>query len=111
MSRIEMASQAVMRGLSTGLWTHPRFVALWAAQTISHMGTHVGALALTLTAILILNATPAQMGVLGAARFLPQLFVSLFAGALVDRLPRRPIMIAADLARAALLLSIPVAAA
>ena len=67
-------------------------------------------LALPLTAILTLDATPAQLGILTAAATLPSLLVSLPAGAWVDRLRRRPVLIGADLGRALLLGSIPLAA-
>jgi MFS family permease len=99
-----------MRFRLTGLWRHPDFVKLWTGQTISLIGSQVTFLALPLTAVLVLNATPAQMGVLTAAGAIPSLLVGLFAGVWVDRRRRRPILIAADLGRAALLLLIPVAA-
>ena len=67
-------------------------------------------LALPLTAILTLDATPAQLGILTAAANLPSLLVSLPAGAWVDRLRRRPVLIGADWGRALLLGSIPLAA-
>ncbi len=94
----------------TGLWRHPDFMKLWAGQAISVGGTAVTDLALPLTAALTLRATPAQMGVLGALEVLPYLLVSLLAGVWVDRLRRRPVLIAADLGRAGLLASIPIAA-
>ena len=94
----------------TGLWRHPEFVKLWTGQTISQFGTQVSQLAIPLTAVLVLNASPAEMGLLGAFEFSPFLLLSLFAGVWVDRLRRRPILIVADIARAALLGSIPLAA-
>ena len=94
----------------TGLWRHPDFVKLWTGQTISLIGSQVTFLALPLTAVLTLNATPAQMGFLTAAGAIPSLLVGLFAGVWVDHRRRRPILIAADMGRAALLLLIPVAA-
>jgi MFS family permease len=84
------------------------FLKLWAGQTISSFGTMFGALALT--ALVYLDATPAEMGLLAAAQGLPVLLLALFAGVWVDRLRRRPIMIAADLGRAALLVTVPAAA-
>ncbi len=86
------------------------FNRLWAAQTISLLGSEVSTLAIPLTAVLTLGASPAQMGLLIASQQLPWLAVGLFAGAWVDRLRRRPILIAADVGRAVLLVSIPVAA-
>jgi MFS family permease len=94
----------------TGLWRHREFRRLWAGQTISLVGSQVTLLALPLTAVLSLKASPVQMGVLGAVQFAPFLLVGLFAGVWVDRLRRRPILMAADFGRAVLLSSIPAAA-
>ena len=92
---------------ATSLWRHRDFVRLWAAQTVSLFGSQVTTLALPLTAALTLKATPAQMGVLGAAQFAPFLLIGLVAGVWVDRRRRRPVMIAADVGRAVLLALIP----
>lgn len=97
-------------GRRASLWRHPDFMKLWAGQTISVGGTAVTDLALPLTAALTLKATPTQMGLLGALDVLPYLLISLLAGVWADRLRRRPVLIAADLGRAALLASIPLAA-
>jgi predicted MFS family arabinose efflux permease len=94
----------------TGLWRHPDFLKLWVGQTISLFGSEVTSLALPLTAVLILHATPAQMGFLAAAGYAPGLLVGLFAGVWVDRVRRRPLLIGADVGRALLLALIPVAA-
>ena len=48
-----------------GLWRHRDFLKLWAGQTISLFGTQVTAVALALTAAVVLQATPAEMGVIG----------------------------------------------
>jgi len=96
---------------SRGLWRHRGFLRFWAASAISDAGSQVTALALPLIAALTLGATPWQMGVLSAAGSAATLIVGLFAGVWVDRLRRRPLMIAADLGRALLLLSIPLASA
>lgn len=93
-----------------GLWRHPDFMKLWAGQTVSEFGSIITRDALPLTAVLVLQATPAQMGLLAALGSAPVLLLGLPAGVWVDRLRRRPIMVASDLARAALLVSIPVAA-
>lgn len=100
-----------MRVKRQGLWGHPDFLKLWAGQTVSEFGTQVTYLALPLTAALLLKATPLQMGVLTAADTLPILLVGLLAGVSADRHRRRPLLIAADLGRAILLGSIPLAAA
>ncbi len=92
------------------LWSSPAFRALWGSDTISLFGLHATLLALPLTAI-GLGATPVQVGLLTTAQAAPALLFGLVAGALVDRCRRRPLLLAANLARAALLASIPLAAA
>lgn len=99
-----------MRARLTGLWRQPDFLKLWAGQTVSQFGSQITLLALPLVAALTLRATPARMGLLGAVEFAPFLVLGLFAGVWVDRLPRRQILIAADLGRAAALLIVPAAA-
>ena len=75
----------------TGLWRQPDFLKLWAGETISLFGSQITFLALPLTAVLVLHASPSQMGFLTAIEFLPFLVLSLFAGVWVDRLRRRPV--------------------
>lgn len=99
-----------MRSQSTGLWRHREFTKFWAGQTVSIFGTMLTRIALPLTALLALNSSPLEQGFLQAIEAGPVLITGLFAGVWVDRLRRRPVMITADLARAALLLSIPAAA-
>lgn len=99
-----------MRPRFTGLWRHPDFMKLWAGQTVSQFGSQITLLALPLAAILSLGASPFEVGVLAAVERAPFLLVGLFAGVWVDRLRRRPILIGADVGRALLLASIPVAA-
>ena len=88
---------------------HRDFRNLWAAETISQFGTQVSLLAIPLVAAVVLKVEPFQFALLGTIEFLPFVLISLPAGAWVDRLRRRPILILADLGRAAALLSIPVA--
>ncbi len=88
----------------------PDFNRLWAGQTVSVFGSMVTRAALPFTAVLFLRARPMEMGFQIAAELAPGLLVGLFAGAWADRLRRRPIMIGADLGRAALLATIPAAA-
>src|SRR5437762_8942005 len=83
---------------------------LWVGHTVSKFGSRITDDALPATAVLVLAATPAQLGWLVALESAPLLLVGLFAGIWVDRLRRRPIMVAADLGRALLLGSIPAAA-
>jgi len=88
------------------------FRVMWAGQTVSMVGDQVSLIAVPLTAVLVLHAGPAEMGGLVASAWLPSLLFALHAGAWVDRTGRRRrIMIAADVGRAALLLTVPVAAA
>ena len=88
----------------------PDFRRLWTGQTISVLGDQVTQIGLPLVAVLVLGADPAQMGLLTAAGLLPHLLFSLPAGIGLDRVRRRRrLMIAADLGRAALIVSIPVA--
>lgn len=94
----------------TGLWQNRDFLKLWSAQTISAIGSKVSFLALPLTAVLILQATPAQMGILAAVGALPGLLLSLLAGVWVDRSRRRGLLMLADVGRGLLLLLIPLAA-
>jgi MFS family permease len=75
------------------------------------LGDQVSALALPLVGVLTLHASPAEMGVLTALVWAPNLVFAVHAGALTDRLGRRrKVMIASDLGRAVLLVSVPVAA-
>jgi MFS family permease len=92
-----------------GLWRHPEFVKLWSAETVSQFGTQFTQLALPLVAIDVLHVSAFQVAALTTVEFLPFLLVSLPAGVWVDRLRRRPILVVGDLARAALLGSVPVA--
>ncbi|HEY2430759.1 MAG TPA: MFS transporter [Acidimicrobiales bacterium] len=93
------------------LWRHRDFRLLWAGQSVSELGSQVSVLAIPLVAIDRLHASAFEVGVLTAMETLPFVLVGLPAGAWVDRLRRRPVLIAADVGRAALLASIPVAAA
>ena len=98
-----------MPNASRSLLRHPDFVKLWSAETISLFGTQVTFLALPLIAATVLNVTPFEFGLLATIEFLPFILLSLPAGVWVDRLRRRPILIAGDLVRAAALISIPIA--
>jgi MFS family permease len=92
-----------------GLLGHADFRRLWIAETISQFGTQVSLLAVPLVAIVLLQANPFQVALLGTVEFLPFILFSLPAGAWVDRLRRRPILIIGDVGRAVSLGSIPVA--
>ncbi|WNV83619.1 MFS transporter [Umezawaea sp. Da 62-37] len=91
------------------LWTHRDFRLLWIGDTASQFGSSIGRTVLPLLAATTLAATPWEMGVLGAAGTAAFLLIGLPAGVWADRMRRRPLMITADLLRAGLLLSVPIA--
>ncbi len=86
------------------------FRTLWAGQAVSELGSAVTVVALPLTAILGLGASAAEMGILVALQQAPVPLFGLFAGVWMDRVRRRPWMIAGQFGRAVLLASIPAAA-
>lgn len=94
-----------------GPWREADFVRLWSAATVTNFGSMVAGIALPLAAIQVLDATPAELSVLRGAALAPGLLLGLQAGAWLDRRRRRPVLIAADLGRAALQASVAVAAA
>jgi MFS family permease len=95
---------------SASLRGNRRFAAYWSAQTVSQLGDRVSELALPLIAVSVLHATPTEVGLLVAAVWLPYL-VSLFVGSWVEhRQHKRRILVWADLARVAVLGTVPVAA-
>ena len=91
------------------LWRNGDFLRLWSAQTISVFGSQITMLALPLAAIIVLDASAFEVATLTALEWTPWLLFSLPAGAWVDRLPRRAVLIVSDLGRAAALVSIPIA--
>ena len=95
---------------SGGLWHNRAFTRLWVAHVTSGAGTAITTVALPLTAVLVLGASPSEMGLLAAAGSLPNLLFGFVAGVWVDRVRRRPILVWADIGRALLLVSIPAAA-
>lgn len=92
-----------------GLWRHSDFLKLWAGETVSQFGSLIGGMALQFAAILVLGASPIQIALLAIASRLPAFLAGPLAGAWVDRLRRRPIMIVADCGRALFLATIPAA--
>ena len=91
------------------LWRHRDFNLLWAGQGVSEFGSALTMVALPLTAVLTLHASALQVGLLDAA-MTAAFLLALPAGAMVDRWHRRPVLMRADLGRAVLFGSIPVAA-
>ena len=90
------------------LWHNGDFLLFWGAQSVSRVGSQVSGLALPLAAIFVLHASTFQVAALNVVDMLPWVLFSLPAGVWVDRLRRRPLMIAADWGRAVALGSIPV---
>lgn len=93
-----------------GLWRHPDFLKLWSAQTTSIFGTQLASLAYPLTAVITLQASSFEMGMLRATSSAAAVLVGLFAGVIVDRISRKPLLIISDLGRAVLAITIPIAA-
>ena len=92
------------------LWSHADFLRLWSAQSVSAFGARITRTCVPLAAVLTIHASPASLGLLTALALGPGTIVGLFAGGFVDRSRRRHILIASDLLRAAILLTIPIAA-
>jgi MFS family permease len=91
------------------LWRETEFGKLLTAAVVAAGGFHVSVMAMQLTAALVLDASAIEMGILVAAEFVPGLVIALPAGVGVDRMRRRPVMIAADAGRAVLLAVVPIA--
>jgi MFS family permease len=85
------------------LLSQPGYGKFWTADTVSAFGTYVTQVALPVLALLTLRASALELGFLRAAQWAPYLAFGLIAGVLVDRYPRKPILVGTDLARAALL--------
>ncbi len=101
--------QAFAAALGGGLLARRDFRLMWLASTATSFGGQVTMLALPLTAVLLLDATPAQMGWLVACETLPFSLFSLHAGVLVDRLRKLPIIVACEVVIAVALLTVPIA--
>jgi MFS family permease len=93
----------------TGLLAQRSFALIWTGQTVSQLGSQVTLVALPLTAILVLGATPLQVGLLTATGFASAALFGLFAGVWVDRVRRRRLLIAAQLVLAVTTGSVPAA--
>jgi MFS family permease len=108
---IDVSQSLVETGPVTLLRAHRDFRRLWAAQAASQVGTMVTGVAVPLLAVTALHAGPFQVGLLTACQYLAFLLIGLPAGAWVDRMRHRRVMIVADLGRVVALGSVPVAAA
>jgi MFS family permease len=92
-----------------GLWHHLDFRRLWIGETVSQFGTMISQLALPLVAILVVHASTFEVGLLTAFETAAFLIVGLPAGAWVDRMRFRAVLIVNDVIRAAALGSVPLA--
>ena len=99
-----------MAARSRPRWLTRDFLLFWVGDTVSEFGLQVTQLALPLTAILTLHATPAWVGLVTACATVPVLVVSPLAGLWVDRHRSRPLMLVAHAARAAVLAAVPLLA-
>lgn len=93
-----------------GLWRHADFLKLWSAQAISAVGSRVTRTALPVIAVLSVDGSPTELGVLSALMVGPGALVGMLAGGTIDRNRKRPLLIGADWARALLVLFVPIAA-
>ena len=104
-----MPDTSASPGPRASLWHHADFVRIWSAATISLFGSQVSAIAIPAIAIITLGVSPFEAALLGFFEMLPFILFTLPAGVWVDRLRRRPILIAGDLGRAIVLATIPIA--
>jgi hypothetical protein len=104
-----MTATATGREAPESLWRNQGFRRLFSAATVSYLGSEITFVALPLVAVIVLDASAAEVGALWMLRFVAFLTVGLPAGALLDRTRKRWVMVSADLGRAVLLGSIPVA--
>ncbi|MEO9138840.1 MAG: MFS transporter, partial [Jatrophihabitans sp.] len=98
-------------GRRGGLWHHHDFRRLWIGETVSQFGTFVSQIALPLVAILVLHASTFEVSLLAVFESLAFLLVGLPAGAWVDRMRYRWVLVVNDLIRAVALASVPIAQA
>lgn len=100
-------SASSQRPKHVSLWRHRDFMKLWAGDTVSVFGSELVLFALPLIAVQLLHADAFEMGVLATLESAAFLLISLPAGAWVDRLPKRLVIVSGDIIRAAILLTIP----
>ncbi|SEM10827.1 MFS transporter [Streptacidiphilus jiangxiensis] len=92
------------------LWRNRNFVLLWGGQTVSEAGTAVTTFALPYLAVVTLHRSTLEVAALQVFATLPFILFALPAGALIERASKRRVMIWTDLARALVLLTVPLAA-
>ena len=91
------------------LWRHRDFMMVWSAATVSILGSQVTLIAVPYIALTMLGSSVFQVSLLAGVEMLPFLLFTLPAGAWLDRVRRRPVLIGADIGRGVVLMSIPVA--
>lgn len=96
-------------GLKGNLWQHRDFLKFWTGDTITQFTGQISGLALPTVAILTLGVTGLQLGILNALGFIAFPTMGLFVGVWMDRMRRKPVMVAANLVQVAALASVPVA--
>ena len=94
---------------SDSLFRIPGYARLWGSILLSNLGGQITMIVLPLTAVVLLHATPTQMGLLGAMELLPFVLLSLPAGVYLDRIRKLPVYIAGELLMAVMLVSVPIA--
>jgi MFS family permease len=92
-----------------GLWRHPDFLRLWAAQIVSAWGSRITRTALPIIAVDMLGQAPSGNGVLAALTIFPGIALALVIGGIIDRSNKRTLLLTADIVRGVLVLSLPVA--
>jgi predicted MFS family arabinose efflux permease len=100
----------VLAKYGTGLWANGDFLKLWAAQGVSAVGSRITRTAIPVIAVLSVQGTAMEISVLSALSIGPGALVGLLLGGTIDRSRKRPLLIASDIIRALLVLSIPAAA-
>lgn len=103
----QQGSASSQRPKHVSLWRHRDFMKLWAGDTVSVFGSQLVLFALPLIAVQLLHADAFEMGVLATLESAAFLLISLPAGAWVDRMPKRLVIVSGDIIRAAILLTIP----
>src|SRR5664279_5923942 len=88
------------------LWRHPDYMKIWAASSISLLGTQVSQIAIPFIAAVVLGASVFQVALLGMVEMLPFILFALPAGAWLDRVRRRPVLVGGDIGRAIALISL-----
>ncbi|MEV6166181.1 MFS transporter [Streptomyces sp. NPDC052052] len=95
------------KGQRASIWHNRAFLLLWSGQTVNEMGSQITVLALPLVAVVLLDASALQVGLLAAAETSAYLLVALPAGAVVDRVAKRRLMIWCDVALFLVIGSVP----